>query len=147
MGSRTHAEMNIWLWKVKIAEEGAGHKLVVMLTSMNEDVSDRSGRSVGRICQNPLIMLVDRRDDRRGLHEIGTRAHNSKNLHYVILRPSHPAISPYHWDLALSASTTDDVTPRSRQSGSQLSLKRQRVCSVRLPAAPSPPVRSWYANL
>jgi len=47
-----------------------------MPTSVGKDMSDRFDLlfwPVGRICSQLPIMLVDGRDDRRRLHEIGTR--------------------------------------------------------------------------
>src|SRR6266850_8478647 len=96
-----------------------------MLASMDEGVSDRFDlplRLVDRICHKPVIMRVDRCDDRRGLHEIGTRANNSKNLHCLNLRPSH-------------GSTSYAVTLWSRQSVPRSSLKQQRACFLVLPDA------------
>src|SRR5438309_8411129 len=54
---------------------------------MNEDVLDRFGRPFapsGRVCRNLLVVLVDRRDDRRSLHEIGARANDGQDLHAEI---------------------------------------------------------------
>src|SRR5256885_1828463 len=96
MGSRTHAEMNIWLWKPEIAGEGTGHQVVVMLTRMHEDVLDRFGRRlapIGRVCRSPLVVLVDCRDDRRSLHKIGTRANHSKNCQIASLHLASYAAS------------------------------------------------------
>jgi len=57
-------------------EEGSRHKLVLMPTSVGKDMSDRFDLLlwlVGRIRSQPPIMLVDGCDDRRRLHETGTR--------------------------------------------------------------------------
>src|SRR6266481_8511854 len=84
MRSRTYAEMNIWLWKFKVAEERAGHEFVIVLAGMNEDVPDRFGRSLstaGAICRDPFVVFANCRDDRCGFHEIGARANHSQDYH------------------------------------------------------------------
>src|SRR5258707_13777998 len=92
-------------------------------------------------------MLVDRREDRRGLHEIRTCANNSKNLHSANLRPSHPATAPCHLDCAPPGRTENVVTPRSRPSAPRCHSKPRYVFAPALMAAPYALQGFWFANL
>src|SRR5436309_6680903 len=75
-----------------------------MLTGVNQDVLNRYRRPLirrVRVDRTPLVVLVDGRDDRRGLHKVRSRADDGNNLHMslgirIVLfkkRPGHHCLT------------------------------------------------------
>ena len=69
MGARADVEVDVRLGQVQLTEEDPGHRLIVVLARVDEDLLDSPA--------------TERTDDRGGLHEVGSRPD------HVCYRPGH----------------------------------------------------------
>src|SRR3984893_10448493 len=80
----TDTQVDIRLGKTKVAEEGPGHDLIVVLSCVDEHMSKLHCvpmSSHSSVFGDFPIMRIDRGDDRSSLHEIWSCANDSHDFH------------------------------------------------------------------
>ncbi len=70
VSSGTNTEIYVWLGHFELAEKDLGHRGVVVLTGVHQGLAN-----VG--------IRIQRAENGRGFHEVGTRAYDVKDVHWV----------------------------------------------------------------